>query len=74
MPLTCRDLEIVDGAVGLVDGAVGVGVGVGIGIGDGDAAKGLACLDAGQRAAFQPEWIPRASCIGKRSRAASDSP
>ena len=45
-------LEIVDGAVGLVDCAVGVGVGVGIGVGDGDASKGLACFDTGQRAAF----------------------
>ena len=49
--LSWRHLEIVDGAVGLVDCAVGVGVGIGIGVGDGDASKGLACFDTGQRAA-----------------------
>ncbi len=65
--------DLPHGAVGLIDGAVGVGVGARVGVGDRDATEGLAGDLARSLAALRARNHPTASCIRRRSRAASGS-
>jgi len=47
-----RNLDVIHGAVGLVNGTVGVRISVRISIRNRNASKGLACLNTWQRAAL----------------------
>ena len=63
--------DLLHGAMGLIDGRVGVGVGGGVRVGDGDPAEGLAGRPRTASRRRRARTGRRASCTGRRSRAAS---